>query len=71
MAVRRLDDDFAAHDAVVKAFELGGLLANAGLDRRRRLHSVKADLQGYLQFDLRSAKAFHNAKRARAPFSSD
>ena len=47
MAVRRLDHDGAADDAVVEAFELRRFLANALLDGGGGVHIPKADLQRY------------------------
>jgi hypothetical protein len=49
MLVRRLDDDLATDDPVMEVLELGGLLADPRLDRGRRFHAVKGNLQGYLQ----------------------
>jgi hypothetical protein len=44
MAVGRLNHDGAVDDAVVEAFELFDLLANALLDRRGGIHIAEADL---------------------------
>src|SRR3990170_2642549 len=51
MTMGRFDDDSAAHDSIRKALELSGFLANSSLDRWRRLHAVKADLQGHLHLN--------------------
>jgi hypothetical protein len=56
VTMRCLDDNSAPHNAIMKALELGSFLANASLDRRRRLHSMEADLQGYLHLTLRSVE---------------
>jgi hypothetical protein len=54
MAVRRLDDDGAADDAVVKAFELLRLLADARLHRGGGVHVSETDLQWDLHGDTRA-----------------
>src|SRR6476659_7785155 len=48
MAMRRLDGDVAAHDALEEAVELGCFLADDRFDGRRGVHVPNADLQGYL-----------------------
>ena len=54
MAVRRLDHHGATDDAVVEAFELLRLLADARLDRGGGVHVPKADLQRYRHDEVRS-----------------
>src|SRR3990170_8322264 len=48
MTMRGLDDNSAPHNAIVKALELSGFLANSSLHRWRRFHPMKTDLQGHL-----------------------
>ena len=48
MAMRRVDDDVATGDALVKTLELGDSFANSAFYCGGRLHVPEGDLEGYL-----------------------
>jgi hypothetical protein len=65
LAVRRLDHDVTARDAVIRLLEPLGQLVDARLQRRRRFHPTEGDRKRLLHDWTSGFVFFHAVQRAR------